>query len=193
VPNAEDNAMRQISASTDISSPYRSSVPSWWNGPDTVCAASGDVSAQQLLGERLIRTESRFLLDNDMSIIPPLVRHLRDNLIRMNLCDEPGLLGVSGAVGEVLMQAIVRGNLEIDICLREADPQMFQTVIEKRRREKPYRNRRVHFVAKELLHEARYVIRHEGPGLYAVNALETDDARAFELVSARSMVLIHTL
>ena len=90
------------------------------------------------------------------------------------------------------MKAIVRGNLEIDPCLREAEPHAFLTLIKERRREKPYRDRRVHVVAKERLHEARYVIRHEGPGFYAANPVEADALRAFELVSVRSMELTGT-
>jgi hypothetical protein len=139
-----------------------------------------------------MRTESHFLLDNDLSLIPPLLSHLRDNLVRMNLCDEAGLMRVNSALGEALMKAIVRGNLEIDPCLHEADPHTFQTMIEERRREKPYRDRRLHVVAKELLHEARYVIRHEGPGFCAANLLKADDPRAFELVSVASMELLRT-
>ena len=118
-----------------------------------------------------MRSESRFLLDNDLPLIPPLLGHLRDNLVRSNLCDEHGVIRVSIALGEALMKAIVRGNLEIDPCLRDAYPRAFQSLIEERRREKPYGDRRVHVVAKELLHEARYVIRHEGPGVYVANPL----------------------
>ena len=182
--------MNKMSASLAICPPHRASAPDWEDKPDEACPIRKDDTAQQRLFERLMRTESRFLLDNDLSLIPPLLGHLRDNLVRMNLCDEPGLLNVSIALGEALMKAIVRGNLEIDLRLREADPQTFQTLMEKRRREKPYRDRRVHVVAKELLHEARYVIRHEGPGFYAASLLEADDPRAFELVCVRSMVLI---
>jgi hypothetical protein len=162
------------------------------DGADESFAARVDDPAQQRLFARLVRTESHFLLDNDLSIVPPLLGHLRDNLVRMNLCNELGLVRVSVALGEALMKAIVVGNLEIDPCLREADPHAFQALIEVRRREKPYRDRRVHVVAKELLHEARYVIRHEGPGFYPVTLLGADDPRAFELVGVRSMVLVRT-
>jgi hypothetical protein len=78
---------------------------------------------------------------------------------------------VSIALAEALMKAIMRGNLEIDPCLRDADPRVFQSLIKERRREKPYRDRRLHVVAMEMLHETRYVIRHEGPGLYMANPL----------------------
>src|SRR5262249_33469141 len=84
-------------------------------------------------------------------------------------------------------------NLEIDPCLREADPPRYQTLIEERRREMPYRDRRVHIVVTELLHEARYVIRHEGPGFPAPQLSDVDDSRALDQGSVRSMVLIRTL
>ena len=195
--NAPDKAMQKMSTRVAICPPTfwgevsdHAPTECWWDRPDDLCAVRGDGPAQQRLFERLMRTESRFLLDNDLSLIPPLLCHLRDNLVRMNLCDEPGIIRVSSALEEALTKAIVRGNLEIDPCLREADPQTFQTLIEEHQREKPYRDRRVYVVAKEHLHEARYVIRHEGPGFYAANLREADDPQAFGLVSVRSMELI---
>jgi CheY-like chemotaxis protein len=119
--------------------------------------------AQRLL-ECLMRTEAQFLLDNNPSLIPPLVGQLRENLVRIGLCDEIGLIRVTIALSEALTSAMVQGNLEIDPELREHDEQALWRQIEGRRGQKPYRERRVHVLAKELLLEARYVIRHEGPG-----------------------------
>jgi hypothetical protein len=184
--------MQKTTASVATCPPRSDSALGGSERPDEIRASRGEDPAQQRLFERLVRTESRFLLDNDLSLIPSLVGHLRDNLAGCNLCDEPRLIRMSIALDDALKKAIVRGNLEIDPCLREADPRAFQTLIEQRRREKPYRDRRVHIFAKELLHEARYVIRHEGPGFYVANPLAADDPRMFELVSVRGMVLIQT-
>ena len=42
----------------------------WWDRPDEAYALRDDDSAQQRLFERLMWTESRFLLNNDLSLIP---------------------------------------------------------------------------------------------------------------------------
>jgi CheY-like chemotaxis protein/anti-sigma regulatory factor (Ser/Thr protein kinase) len=153
--------------------------------------ASAERNQQRLL-ECLMRTESQFLLDNDPSLVPPLLGHARANLLRMNLCDETGLIRVTMALSEALTLAIVQGNLEINPELREQDEKAYQKMIDDRRRQKPYRDRRVHVMAKELLHEARYVIRHEGPGFDPSQLPDPDAAASFDKVSDRGLLLIRT-
>jgi CheY-like chemotaxis protein len=158
---------------------------------NVLCVTSAQRNHQRLL-ECLMRTESQFLLENDPSLIPPLLGHLRDNLLRMNLCDETGLIRVTMALSEALTSAIVQGNLEIDPELRDQDEKAYQMMMDQRRRQKPYRDRRVHVLAKELLHEARYVVRHEGLGFDHTNLPDADEPGALEKVSARGLVLIRT-
>ena len=147
---------------------------------------------QQRLLECLMRTESQFLMDNDPSLIPPLIGHVRENLLRMNLCDETGLIRVTMALSEALTMAIVQGNLEIDPQTREQDEKAYQAKINERRRQKPYRDRRIHVTAKELLHEARYAVRHEGPGFDLSAFPEPDGPAMFDTVSTRGLLLIRT-
>jgi CheY-like chemotaxis protein len=158
---------------------------------NVLTVASAERNQQRLL-ECLMRTESQFLLENDPSLIPPLIGHVRENLLRMNLCDETGLIRATMALSEALTLAIVRGNLEIDPALREQDEKAYQITIDDRRRHKPYRERRVHVNAKELLHEARYVVRHEGPGLDASAFPDPDSPALFDTLSNRGLLLIRT-
>jgi DNA-binding response OmpR family regulator len=153
--------------------------------------ASAERNQQRLL-ECLMRTESQFLLDNDQSLIPPLIGHVRENLQRMNLCDETGLIRVTMALSEALTMAIVQGNLETNPAMREQDEKAHQSRVDERRRQKPYRDRRVHVAAKELLHEARYVIRHEGPGFDLAAFPDPDGPAMFDTVSTRGLLLIRT-
>ena len=65
-------------------------------------------------------------------------------------------------------------------------------MIEERRRQKPYRDRRINVTAKELLHEARYVIRHEGPGFDIAALPEPEGPAMFDTVATRGLLLIRT-
>jgi CheY-like chemotaxis protein len=159
---------------------------------ESVLTVAGAERNQQRLLECLMRTESQFLLENDPSLIPPLIGHVRENLVRMNLCDETGLIRVTMALSEALTMAIVQGNLEIDPAERDRDEKAYQSMIAERRRQKPYRDRRVHVTAKELLHEARYVIRHEGPGFDVAAFPEPDGPAMFDTLSTRGLLLIRT-
>jgi CheY-like chemotaxis protein/anti-sigma regulatory factor (Ser/Thr protein kinase) len=147
---------------------------------------------QQRLLECLTQTESHFLLDNDPTLIPPLIGHLQENLARMNLCDEIGRIRVSVALQEALVNAIHHGNLEVSSNLREQDEKNYYTLIESRRKEKPYRMRRVHVVAKESPAEAAYVVRDEGPGFDPQTLPDPTDPCNLERCSGRGLLLIRT-
>src|SRR5262249_648050 len=158
---------------------------------NVLTVASAERNQQRLL-ECLMRTESQFLLDNDPTLIPPRIGNVGENVLGMNLCEETGLIRVTMALSEALTLAIVQGNLELDPELREKDEKAYQQQIAERRRQKPYRDRRVHVVAKELLHEARYVVRHEGPGFDLSQQPDPESPALFDKVSDRGLLLIRT-
>jgi CheY-like chemotaxis protein/anti-sigma regulatory factor (Ser/Thr protein kinase) len=147
---------------------------------------------QQRLLECLTQTESHFLLDNDPSLIPPLIGHLQENLARMKLCDEIGRIRVSVALQEALVNAIHHGNLEVSSRLREQDEQSYYNLVENRRKEKPFRMRRVHIVAKESPAEAAYVVRDEGPGFDPNTLPDPTDPCNLERCYGRGLLLIRT-
>jgi CheY-like chemotaxis protein/anti-sigma regulatory factor (Ser/Thr protein kinase) len=155
--------------------------------------AVGQASRQQeRLLERLARTEWDFILDNDPSLIEPLISHLQENLSRMKLCDETGRLRVGIALQEALLNAIERGNLEVPSDLREKDNRAYLQLIEERRRHPDHRDRRVFVSARETLAEAVYVIRDEGPGFDPSLLPDPTDPANLERVTCRGLLLIRT-
>jgi CheY-like chemotaxis protein len=147
---------------------------------------------QQRLLECLTQTESHFLLDNDPTLIPPLIGHLQENLARMKLCDEIGRIRVSVALQEALVNAIHHGNLEVASNLREKDEQAYYSLIEQRRAQKPYRLRRVHVIARESPAEASYVVRDDGPGFDPHSLPDPTDPSNLERCYGRGLLLIRT-
>lgn len=147
---------------------------------------------EQKLLECLTQTESHFILDNDATLIPPLIGYLQENLSRMRLCDEIGRIRVSVALQEALINAIHHGNLEVGSELRERDDKAYQRLIEERRIDPNYRNRRVHVTARESPAEAVYVIRDEGPGFDPSKLPDPTDPINLERVSGRGLLLIRT-
>jgi CheY-like chemotaxis protein len=147
---------------------------------------------QQRLLECLTQTEEQFLLDNDPSLIAPLIGYLQENISRMRLCDEIGRIRVSIALQEALLNAIHHGNLEVSSELREKDDKAYQTLIEQRRREKPYRSRRIHVTARESPGEAVYIVRDEGPGFDPSKLPDPTDPSNLDRVAGRGLLLIRT-
>jgi CheY-like chemotaxis protein len=163
--------------------------------PETVADLLGIAKAnrsQQRLLECLVGTESHFILDNDTSLIPSLIGHLENNLQRMGLCDENGLIRVAVALREALVNAIHHGNLEISSHLREIDEKEYYGLAEERRQQEPYCDRRVHVFAKETPREAMYVIRDEGPGFDPCTLPDPTDPANIEKASGRGLLLIRT-
>lgn len=158
---------------------------------NVLAVARLDRREQQLLS-CLTATESRFALDNDVAKVPALVGHIEQNLGRMRLCDETGRIQVAVALREALVNAIVHGNLEVSSTLLDHDPGAFQALVERRRRESPYRDRRVHVTARETRTEATYVVRDEGPGFDPRDLPDPTDLANLEKPSGRGLMLIRT-
>jgi CheY-like chemotaxis protein/anti-sigma regulatory factor (Ser/Thr protein kinase) len=158
---------------------------------DILNAAQASRSQQRLI-ECLAQTEAHFLLDNDPSLIPPLLGFLQESLSRMRLCDEIGKIRVSVALQEALYNAIYHGNLEVSSALREQDNRLYLGTIEQRRKEKPYRNRRVEVIARESPAEVMYTIRDEGPGFDPSTLPDPTDPANLERVTGRGLLLIRT-
>src|SRR5262245_13719026 len=153
--------------------------------------ARANINQQKLL-ECLTQTESHFILDNDPTLIPPLIGYLQQNLERMRLCDEIGRIRVSVALQEALINAIHHGNLEVGSDLRERDDKAYQRLLDERRIDPNYRNRRVYVTARESPAEAVYVIRDEGPGFDPSKLPDPTDPSNLERVCGRGLLLIRT-
>src|SRR5262249_41632397 len=142
--------------------------------------------------ECLRQSELQFVLDNDPSLIPHLIGHLRENLLGMRLCNENELIRGGMALREALMNAIWHGNLELSAASpEEPEPANDQLVAERRQR-LPYRDRRVHLLVKESPNEVVYVIRDEGPGFNPSLLSDLRDPATWDKFGERGLVLIRT-
>jgi CheY-like chemotaxis protein/anti-sigma regulatory factor (Ser/Thr protein kinase) len=141
----------------------------------------------------LTETEFRFVLDNDAARIKPLVGHLQDQMALMKLVDPSGQIRVGTALHEALVNAMEHGNLELGSELREAgNYEAYREVVDKRRTQPPYRDRRVRVSARFSRAEAVYVIRDEGRGFDATNLPDPTVPANLEKVSGRGLFLIRT-
>jgi CheY-like chemotaxis protein/anti-sigma regulatory factor (Ser/Thr protein kinase) len=140
----------------------------------------------------LAYTETVFRLDNDVSVIPPVVGHLEASLTQLKICDETALLQIGVALREALVNAIVHGNLEVSSELRENDGRAYQELVEERRRQAPYRDRRVGLTARVTRSDVVYVITDEGPGFDPSALPDPTDVSQLEKASGRGLMLIRT-
>jgi CheY-like chemotaxis protein len=124
------------------------------------------------LMECLTETEFTFRLENDVSLINALVDLIQGIVGGVGLCDRAGRLRVGMALEQALRNALYWGNLEITSDdLGEVREQLILgrdfDLVERRRTEMPYRDRKVHVQARIDRDEARFVVRDEGRGFRA--------------------------
>ena len=134
----------------------------------------------------------QFELDNDNSLIAPLVRYLEDHIGSLRLCDESDLVRIGVALHESLTNAVNHGNLELDSELRQEDEQLFYELGETRKLIWPYCDRRVHVFASLEGEQVRFVIRDEGPGFNHRKVLDPTQEENLERIGGRGLLLIRS-
>ena len=157
-----------------------------------VLTAAQAARAEDRLFERLMYVEQRFVLENDPGLIAPLVSHLSASITRGKFCDANGLLRLTVAWSEALLNAMHHGNMEVSSELRQSDESAYHDLVEQRRRQEPYASRRVRVTARLSPEEAAYVISDEGPGFDPKSLPDPTDPANLERVGGRGLLLIRT-
>jgi CheY-like chemotaxis protein len=158
-------------------------------------------SHQDLSYERLIRcstyTEFAFELENDPSLIDPLVDLVQQMVLGMGVCGTRGRLRVGVALEQALLNAIFHGNLGIEYDdLQTARENLVRGVdddlIQRRAAEPERRDRRVHIGVKISRTEARFVVRDEGRGFDVAAMPKSSDPGALVQDGGRGLILMGT-
>lgn len=147
--------------------------------------------AARLLGKMEL-CETRFLLENDTALIPPLVQHLEKDVERLKLCEPSGLVLLGVALHEALTNAMLHGNLELSSSLRESDEKEYYRQSVERRTRAPYADRRVTVTSRLTPQEVAFTIRDEGGGFDPNILPDPTDPANLGKVSGRGLLLIQT-
>lgn len=142
--------------------------------------------------EFLREMQARFVLPNDADLTVPLIGHLEEVLIRLNLCDATERMRIGVALHEALLNAMYHGNLEVDSELRQQGEQPFYDRIRERQQQPPYSTRRVHLSVKASIDRVEYVVRDEGQGFDPSVLPDPTDPASLERVGGRGLLLIRT-
>lgn len=137
--------------------------------------------------------KTEFVLENDNALIGPLVRYLQESTQRLGLLSEPGeetRLGI--ALEEAILNSMYHGSLEVSSKLREDDDSKFYALVNKRRTELPYSDRRVRVNVEFSREKAVFVIEDEGPGFDISKVPDPTKPDNVEKVCGRGMLLMRT-
>jgi CheY-like chemotaxis protein len=189
---SEDIAVQALRAGAASYVPKRNLardiVPTLTN---VIAVAQAGRARQRVVG---CLTESGFAFDleNDPALVPPLIGYLEDHLDRLGCLGRNELMRVGVALHEAILNAIHHGNLGVSSALRQDGEEAFHALVEARRREAPYRDRRVHVTARFSPEEAAYVIADEGPGFDPSGLPDPTDPANLGRVGGRGLLLIRT-
>ena len=158
----------------------------------TVLDVSQESRSQALLMRSMIHSESVFVLGNNPALIGPLVNYLQQSISAMGLCNETETTRVGVALDEALVNALHHGNLEVDSAMRRDDLDGYHRLIAQRRRESPYRERRIHVSAIFDRSRATFVVRDEGSGFDPDVLPDPTDPANLARPHGRGVLLIRT-
>lgn len=140
----------------------------------------------------LEKSDLHFRLDNDCSLVMPLVGYLQDTIQHLHVCSDSDRTRLGIALEEAIVNAIFHGNLEVSSCLREQGDDAYRDLINQRRQTLPYGDRRVHVHANLSREEARFSIRDEGPGFDPHSLPDPTDPGNLDRVCGRGVLLMRT-
>jgi CheY-like chemotaxis protein/anti-sigma regulatory factor (Ser/Thr protein kinase) len=159
---------------------------------DQILSASRTRLNERRILESLTRLEHHYVLENDLTLVAPLVGHLEEQTRNMRLCGPSGLILLGVALHEALTNAILHGSLDLDSSLRENEEKRYYELARTRREQEPYRDRRVFVTATLTTDQAVFVVRDEGKGFDPQLLPDPTDPANLERVSGRGLLLIQT-
>jgi CheY-like chemotaxis protein len=164
---------------------------------DVLAVARANRGYRQLLG-CLAETRFHFVLDNDATLIDPLLDMVGQIAEGTGLCDFMGRLQMQIAAREALLNAMFHGNLEMGFeagAGAEEDELIGDddlSAMDRRRMEPPYRERRVDVRVRILPDEARLTIRDQGAGFDHRALLPDGDLDALASDRGRGLLMMRT-
>ena len=147
---------------------------------------------QTRLMSRVTRIEYSLVLDNDRSLLDPLIDYLQEGITQIALCDDTDRTRIAVALREALLNALYHGNLEVSSRERDKGIGTIQAVADERAGQAPYRDRRIYVDSRLARDEAVFVVRDEGRGFDPTSLPDPTDPANLENLSGRGVLLMKT-
>jgi len=163
---------------------------------EVLAMARADRSYAQLI-DCMTRTEFSFSLDNNPALIDALVDLVQQMVVGVKFCDFAGRLQIGMALKQALSNALYHGNLELSLEEMEGDHErsaaaQWRSLVEERRAQSPYMDRKIFVEIKLTENEVRFVVRDQGPGFNVADVPDANDPTALAADRGRGLVLVRT-
>lgn len=156
---------------------------------DQVLKMSERVQFPLLVGNQPVSRNLAFVLDNDLSLIGPVIEHLQSALPSWSDKDR---LQIGMAIDEALVNAMHHGNLEVSSKLRDSDEDLYYEQIRERRGVEPYCDRRVSVQAEFSDQHVCIQVSDDGPGFDPTQIADPTTSENVQRIGGRGLFLIKT-
>ncbi len=161
---------------------------------DVLNVVSAKRSYDRLVGS-INRTEFELTLENDPALFDPFVELFQQIVHGMRLCDDTDRFRIGMALKEALLNALYRGNLELDFdqTLTDSDNVLDAAEVpglEARRQLPEFADRRIHVTVKIDSERAIFVVRDDGRGFDTRKLPARGDLGSLDAQSGRGIVLM---
>lgn len=138
------------------------------------------------------RTAQEFSLDNDPSLIPPLLAQVEEAVSEMWQCDRSGLFRQMAALREAVRNAMYHGNLQVPAEVLKQGEFACRVYAEEKRADPPYSERSVRVTAAVSPSQSVYVVTDDGEGFDVTSLPDPADPTCLEVGERRGLVLIRS-
>ncbi len=154
-----------------------------------VLAIAGSESRNRKLMNSIRRTEFEFELDNEPALVEPLVDLVQQIVDSHQLFDNQTRVRVGVAFENAIMNAMIRGNLEIS---RSEFPVTTPEIIAQRRSEPAFSGRRIKVEVSLNRDHVQFRIEDQGPGFDLSTVPTPSDPSSFRNGMGRGLVLVRS-
>lgn len=162
------------------------------NALEQIMATATLDQGQSRLRNRIVRSQTSYILPNDTGLVQAMVQQIREMLRSMRFFAENDRLRIGIALEEALLNSLYHGNLEVSSSLREQDHSLYDSTAKQRMEEEPYSHRRLFIEVSLSPEEARFEIRDEGPGFNPSSVPDPTDPEFLERPCGRGMLLMRS-
>jgi CheY-like chemotaxis protein len=161
---------------------------------NVISRAHADSSYQKLIQCSTL-CQFHFRLDNDLSLVDPLIELVQQIVVSMGLCDARERLRIGVALEQALLNAMFHGNLELDHeQLQHVREQLVQgtkhDLVQDRRSQTPFRERKAYVTITIRPDEARFIVRDEGKGFDVQRVPRGGEPERLAEASGRGLTLM---
>lgn len=155
-----------------------------------VLTAATEERSQVALMNRLEERREIYHIETELPMVMSLSRHVQHELGEAWSLEKTDRLRIGTALEEALLNAYYHGNLEISSDLKDDDYAEFYALAERRTREQPFSERRIHleFTLSPIL--ATIAIRDDGQGFNPAALPDPTDLENLDRPSGRGVMLM---